>query len=176
MTVRAGAVTIPRAALYVLGALLAGAVVGTAVVVAFGGGRFFTGLLVGAIVGVGVGAWLFARDAVLLDDSGIAIRKPWSSRSIGWERVRGARFTDYPEAGRWCLTLALKGAAARSDEVMLVALPPVVGAVTNPYDMRKREQLKELYLLLSVKEVPVSVPAPITEALRTHWQVEPKIY
>ncbi|MGQ4598355.1 hypothetical protein [Nocardia sp. R6R-6] len=168
--VRAGVVPARRAALYsVLGILATVAICGCFVVV-FGVNRVFTGLLVGAAVGVVVPAALFTRDVVVLTDDAIYRRTPWTVASIPWNRVVAGRFL-LDERARWSLALDLSGGDEPHGELVLLSMPPVDRPVAGAYDLRKREQVTEIRTILRRQGIPVTVLPQIADALQEHWQI-----
>ncbi|MFC4375689.1 hypothetical protein ACFO5K_16435 [Nocardia halotolerans] len=168
--VRAGVVPAGRSLFYCLiGALVTTGVAGLAVAM-FGANRVFTGLLVGAVAGIAAGAMLFVRDVVELAEPAIHVRTPFRSATVPWDRVVAGRFT-LDERGRWALALDLTGDTA--DELVLLSIPPVLGPVAGAYNMRKREQVREIRELLRAKRIPITVLPEIAGALNQHWQIAP---
>ena len=74
----------------------------------------------------------------------------------------GARFA--LDGDRWSLTLDL-----RSDPDELVSFPPVDRPVANPYQMRKREQLRDVIDILTRRGVALTVLPEIAAAVRRYW-------
>ncbi|WP_040782968.1 hypothetical protein [Nocardia pneumoniae] len=171
-TVRAGVVPTQRAALYSVLGILATVTICGSFVVAFGVHRVFTGLLAGAVVGVAVLAALFTRDVVVLTDHAIYRRTPWAVSSISWDRVVAGRFT-LDERARWSLALDLSGGDEPHGELVLLSIPPVVRPIAGAYDMRKRDQVTEIRAILRRKRIPVTVLPQIAGALQEHWQLAP---
>ncbi|AXK87688.1 hypothetical protein IU443_21595 [Nocardia farcinica] len=172
MTVRAGVVPTPRAAVYAGAGLAVLVAVTLGVVAVFGWNRVFTGLLVGIVAGVAVLVALFRRDAVVLTDQAIELRTPLTHETVGWDRVRAARFA-LDERARWSLALDLAGGDERHGELVLLSIPPVVRPVSGAYDMRKREQVHEIREFLRRKRVPVTVLPEIAGALSEFWKIAP---
>ncbi|WP_216916032.1 hypothetical protein [Nocardia noduli] len=170
--VRAGVVPNRRVALYAGLGVAVTAGVCSAVVFGFGVNRLFTGLLAGAVAGIAVLVRLFGRDAIVLTDSAIHRRTPWSETSIDWDRVVAGRFT-LDERERWSLALDLAGGDERHGELVLLSIPPVIRPVAGAYDLRKREQVGEIREILRRKRIPVMVLPDIAKALDAHWQVAP---
>ncbi|ASF11500.1 hypothetical protein NBRGN_057_00700 [Nocardia brasiliensis NBRC 14402] len=171
-TVRAGVVPAQRAALYSALSLLVTAGLCAAVVALFGVNRVFTGLLAGAVAGIAVAVALFTRDAVVLTERAIYRRTPWTRSSIDWDRVVAGRFT-LDDRSRWSLALDLTDGAERHGELVLLAIPPVLGPVSGAYDLRKREQVNEIRALLRSKRVPITILPEIAGALQQHWRIAP---
>lgn len=170
--VHAGVVPTAR----VLGYGLAGTAVVVAVtvpmVLIFGPGRVFTGLVLGALLAGAALFALFKRDAVVLTEHAIHRRTPWSETSIEWERVVAGRF-GLDERSRWSLALDLTGGEELHSELVLLSIPPVSGPVSGAYDLRKREQINEIRNILRHKKIPVTVLPDIAGALEKHWQIAP---
>ncbi|AFU05512.1 hypothetical protein [Nocardia brasiliensis] len=171
-TVRAGVVPAQRAALYSALSILVTAGLCAAVVALFGVNRVFTGLLAGAIAGIAVAVALFTRDAVVLTERAIYRRTPWTRSSIDWDRVVAGRFA-LDDRARWSLALDLTDGAERHGELVLLAIPPVLGPVSGAYDLRKREQVNEIRALLRSKRVPITILPEIAGALQQHWRIAP---
>ncbi|WP_433576860.1 hypothetical protein [Nocardia brasiliensis] len=171
-TVRAGVVPAQRAALYSALSILLTAGLCAAVVALFGVNRVFTGLLAGAIAGIAVAVALFTRDAVVLTERAIYRRTPWTRSSIDWDRVVAGRFA-LDDQARWSLALDLTDGAERHGELVLLAIPPVLGPVSGAYDLRKREQVNEIRALLRSKRVPITILPEIAGALQQHWRIAP---
>ncbi|MBF6124604.1 hypothetical protein [Nocardia brasiliensis] len=171
-TVRAGVVPAQRAALYSALAVLVTAGLCAGVVALFGVNRVFTGLLAGAVAGIAVAVALFTRDAVVLTERAIYRRTPWTRSSIDWDRVVAGRFA-LDDRARWSLALDLTDGAERHGELVLLAIPPVLGPVSGAYDLRKREQVNEIRALLRSKRVPITILPEIAGALQQHWRIAP---
>ncbi|QIS06306.1 hypothetical protein F5X71_31920 [Nocardia brasiliensis] len=171
-TVRAGVVPTQRVALYSALGLLVTAGLCAAVVALFGLDRVVTGLLIGAVAGVALLVVLFTRDAVVLTERTIYLRTPWASSSIDWDRVVAGRFA-LDDHARWSLALDLTDGDERHGELVLLAMPPVLGPVSGAYDLRKREQVNEIRALLRSKSVPITILPEIAGALQRHWRIAP---
>lgn len=171
-TVRAGVVPTQRVVLYSALGLLVTAGLCAAVVALFGLDRVVTGLLIGAVAGVALLVVLFTRDAVVLTERTIYLRTPWASSSIDWDRVVAGRFA-LDDHARWSLALDLTDGDERHGELVLLAMPPVLGPVSGAYDLRKREQVNEIRALLRSKSVPITILPEIAGALQRHWRIAP---
>lgn len=170
--VRAGVVPGRRALIYgVLGVLLTALVCG-AIVAVFGVNRVFTGLLAGAVAGIAALVLLFGRDVVVLTEHTIARRTPLRGSEIAWDRVVAGRFA-LDERARWSLALDLSGGDERHGELVLLSIPPVVRPVSNAYEHRKREQVREIRKMLRHKRIPVTILPEIANALHAHWKLAP---
>ncbi|WP_068276578.1 hypothetical protein [Aldersonia kunmingensis] len=168
MTARAGVVSVKRGAIYLAAGVVVTAVICAVVVAVFSGNRFFTGLLIGVVVGIGVTLALFARDSVVLNDVGIVTTTPWAAQRTPWTNVRAARFAN--EADRtWSLTLDLNEPAGA--ELPLLRVPPVHHQVGNPYELRKRQQVKRVLAVLHERKIPTTVLPEIQNALEQYWKV-----
>lgn len=168
MTARAGVVSVRRGTIY----LSAGVVVAVSICVLtvgiFGGNRFFTGLLIGIVAGIAVTLLLFARDAVVLTDDGVVTTTPWAAQTTPWSNVRAARFAN--DADRtWSLTLELNEPAGA--KLPLLRVPPVHHDVGNPYELRKRQQVKRVLAVLHERHIPTAVLPEIENALAQYWNV-----
>ncbi|NUS45306.1 MAG: PH domain-containing protein [Mycobacteriaceae bacterium] len=170
--VRAGTVPAWKYLLYAAVVSAEVAAVSAAVVIGSGVDRIFTGILLGLTVAIPLGALLRRMDGVTLGDDAVVLRRTLRTRRIGWADVRGGRFA-YDEYGRWTLALDLAAGAAHGDELVLLSIPPVSRPVSNPYELRKREQVRELRLALRRKRVPVTVVPEIAAALHEHWGIAP---
>ncbi|MEV0342771.1 hypothetical protein AB0H49_27470 [Nocardia sp. NPDC050713] len=170
--VRAGVVPTRRAMLYGMFGIAVTVLVCAAIVTGFGLNRVFTGLLAGAVAGIGLLVALFGRDAIVLTDGAIYRRTPWAESSIDWDRVVAGRFT-LDERARWSLALDLSGGDERHGELVLLSIPPVVRPVSGAYDLRKRDQVKQIREMLRHKRVPVTVLPEIAGALNAHWKIAP---
>ncbi|MCX5045624.1 hypothetical protein OG921_20880 [Aldersonia sp. NBC_00410] len=166
---RAGVVAPARGAAYLAVGLLVVAITCGVVVAAFDGDRLFTGLLIGAALGVAAALALFARDAIWLTADGIVVSTPWSRQTTPWSTVLAARFAKDTD-GRWSLTLDLSEPAG--GELTLLAVPPVQREVANPYELRKRQQVKRILATLHEHGVPTTVLPEIGAALDQHWRVK----
>ncbi|CAM2942501.1 hypothetical protein [Skermania piniformis] len=171
MSARTGVVPVVRGAIYFGVAIVLAAIVGIAIVASFGSGRVFTGLLVGALLFLVVAFALFWADAVVLDEQQITVRVPWAATELGWDRVLAARLANMPD-GRWSLALDLTAGNEPYNELLLLAIPPVVRKVGNAYELRKREQVGEVLDLLRAKQVPMTVLPEIRMALADFWQID----
>ncbi|MEU2252734.1 hypothetical protein [Nocardia xishanensis] len=170
--VRAGVVPTRRAMLYGVLGIAVTALVCAAIVSGFGLNRVFTGLLAGGVGGIALLVALYGRDAILLTEGAIYRRTPWAESSIEWDRVIAGRFA-LDERARWSLALDLAGGDERHGELVLLSIPPVVRPVSGAYDLRKRDQVKQIREMLRHKRVPVTVLPEIAGALSTHWNVAP---
>ncbi|SNY81081.1 hypothetical protein SAMN04244553_2659 [Nocardia amikacinitolerans] len=170
--VRAGVVPTRRAMLYGMLGIAVTVLVCAAIVTGFGLNRVFTGLLAGAVAGIALLVALFGRDAIVLTEDAIYRRTPWAESSIDWDRVVAGRFT-LDERARWSLALDLSGGDERHGELVLLSIPPVVRPVSGAYDLRKRDQVKQIREMLRHKRVPVTVLPEIAGALNAHWNIAP---
>ncbi|MCP2275296.1 hypothetical protein [Nocardia amikacinitolerans] len=170
--VRAGVVPTRRAMLYGMLGIAVTVLVCAAIVTGFGLNRVFTGLLAGAVAGIALLVALFGRDAIVLTEGAIYRRTPWAESSIDWDRVVAGRFT-LDERARWSLALDLSGGDERHGELVLLSIPPVVRPVSGAYDLRKRDQVKQIREMLRHKRVPVTVLPEIAGALNAHWNIAP---
>lgn len=171
-TVRAGVVPIHRALLYGVLGIVATVLVCAATVAGFGLNRVFTGLLLGAAVGIAVLALLFTRDAVVLTEHAIHRRTPWGVASLDWDRVVAGRFT-LDERARWSLALDLTDGDERHGELVLLSIPAVTGPISGAYDQRKCDQVKEIRTLLRQRRIPITVLPEIAAGLQRHWKIAP---
>ncbi|WP_194815971.1 hypothetical protein [Nocardia sp. XZ_19_385] len=170
--VRAGVVPGRRIALYIGIGMLVTAALCLLVVAVFGSYRVFTGALAGVVAGAAALVALFARDAIVLTESAIYLRKPWHETTIDWDRVVAGRFT-LDDRERWSLALDLAGGDEQHGELVLLSIPPVAGPVSGAYDLRKREQVNEIREILRRKKIPITVLPEIAGALSTHWKIAP---
>jgi hypothetical protein len=168
VTARAGVVSAKRGAIYLAAGVAVAGVICAVVVAVFSGNRFFTGLLIGVLAGIGVTLALFTRDAVVLTDTGVVTTTPLATRTTPWSNVRAARFAN--DADRtWSLTLDLNDPAGA--ELPLLRVPPVHHDVGNPYELRKRQQVKRVLAVLHERGVPTTVLPEIQSALAQYWKV-----
>jgi hypothetical protein len=170
--VRAGVVPGRRALIYGTLGVLATVLVCGATVAAFGVNRVFTGLFAGAVAGIAVLTLLFGRDVVVLTDHTISRRTPLHESEIAWSRVVAGRFA-LDERARWSLALDLTGGDELHGELVLLSIPPVVRPVSNAYEHRKREQVREIRKMLRHKRIPVTILPEIANALHAHWKLAP---
>ncbi|MEV5652955.1 hypothetical protein AB0L57_32290 [Nocardia sp. NPDC052254] len=170
--VRAGVVTGRRTVAYASLAALSVVVICAAAAALFGWPRIFPALLVGAVVATALLVALFGRDAVVLTDRAIYRRTPWAESRLEWDRVVAGRFA-LDEQARWSLALDLSGGDEQHSELVLLNIPPVRHPVSNAYEQRKREQVAEIRRILRDKRIPVTLLPEIATALHDHWKLAP---
>jgi hypothetical protein len=115
---------------------------------------------------------LRTRASVLLTGEGVVTRSWRRTRCIGWDRVVGGRF-GYDEDGRWALALDLTPGEEAYHEVVLLTIDPVRRPVSSPQEMHRRDLLIAVQDTLHSREVAVTMPVEIREAMYLHWGMFP---
>ena len=107
----------------------------------------------------------------MLGDDAITIRTLRKRTRIEWSRIGTVRFA-WPEGSdKWLLTADLDRPNDPESTLLLLAIPPVVRPMDNAYELRKREQLKDILRVLSAGDVRVIFAPGVAAGLQEHWSI-----
>ena len=154
-------------------AIFTGILVWAAVTATFGVQRIITGLVLGVFVAIAVAGGLFYSDKTVLSEDAITIRTLRKNERVEWNRIGTVRFA-WPEGSdHWLLTADLGRPTDPASVLLLLATPPVERPMSNAYEMRKREQLKDILAIMRTKGIRVIFAPGIATRLEEFWQVAP---